>query len=802
VLYHHAFLSILSLIYFQAFVSYYLQYPGLNSTFGVEPVNMKNINIFGAEIFPNSSSQKSDNLNEMVDMIKLNTMEMDVDTFCEMVAFVGGLLSLVCASGLVQHGLLFFILVILYYFLTAISGVFYSFQWDILLLETGFLTALCYAPWLTLRLHSSSSSQNHDHQQHHLLSSSSTTLGTHPIRLLLFKLMFMSGVVKIQSNCPTWSNLTALEYHFATQCLPSPLSWHVHQMHPFILRLGVAITFIIEIPVAFLLVSPIRSWRIVGAYMQILLQILIIVTGNYNFFNVLTILLCLPCFVDDYYYREIEGGNDMGVKHIENDRGETRKSWQQVIQWGKIQKVIKHTACVVFLLWSCHSMIQFDYNNTTSNAKGFWRAINVRLKMTKSDCDDLINQSVPFLPPLAMFFLVVNATHCFFSSFWYDRQQKNRKSNKGNNKTRWISHAKISITILSYLFRFATCLLCMGVLSVPLITLTPELQSNQQPGLDFFIRQWSVGRSYRIFNGYGLFRRMTGVGQYRGAISSSIGWAGLHPSIVARPEIILETVLGDDESDSNHMKDSTVVKVDEWRELNFRWKPGNVHEKPRQVAPHQPRLDWQMWFAALGQYQHNPWLIHLMDKILNECRPVLNLLDEDEWMSSDSGVERPQQIRKIRARLFNYDFTRIDTEWSRSIPGVDILGGDAKADSDNALLKDFFSWPDQYWSRSFQREYVPILERGNPSVIRYLSASGYKSGKCIDQWSQRCDVFEAASNVRVLCNMSSWIRDQYISCNVVAFLIIISIAFIRAKTTEHGTLRKGDGNLGDKVKNE
>eukprot|EP00957_Ditylum_brightwellii_P078873 5997480-Ditylum_brightwellii.AAC.1 len=97
VLYHHAFLSILSLIYFQAFVSYYLQYPGLNSTFGVEPVNMKNINIFGAEIFPNSSSQKSDNLNEMVDMIKLNTMEMDVDTFCEMVAFVGGLLSLVCA---------------------------------------------------------------------------------------------------------------------------------------------------------------------------------------------------------------------------------------------------------------------------------------------------------------------------------------------------------------------------------------------------------------------------------------------------------------------------------------------------------------------------------------------------------------------------------------------------------------------------------------------------------------------------------------------------------------------------------
>ena len=33
-------------------------------------------------------------------------------------------------------------------------------------------------------------------------------------------------------------------------------------------------------------------------------------------------------------------------------------------------------------------------------------------------------------------------------------------------------------------------------------------------------------------------------------------------------------------------------------------------------APHQPRLDWQMWFAALGRYEHNPWLIHLIYRLL------------------------------------------------------------------------------------------------------------------------------------------------------------------------------------------
>ena len=36
----------------------------------------------------------------------------------------------------------------------------------------------------------------------------------------------------------------------------------------------------------------------------------------------------------------------------------------------------------------------------------------------------------------------------------------------------------------------------------------------------------------------------------------------------------------------------------------------------RYIVPHQPRLDWQMWFAALGSYQHNPWLLNLVYRLL------------------------------------------------------------------------------------------------------------------------------------------------------------------------------------------
>lgn len=76
------------------------------------------------------------------------------------------------------------------------------------------------------------------------------------------------------------------EYHYATQCIPTPLAWFAHQLHPLVQRFSVAATLVIEIPATALLLSPILSHRRVGAGLQVLLQFLIILTGNYNFFNV------------------------------------------------------------------------------------------------------------------------------------------------------------------------------------------------------------------------------------------------------------------------------------------------------------------------------------------------------------------------------------------------------------------------------------------------------------------------------------------------------------------------------------
>jgi hypothetical protein len=207
-------------------------------------------------------------------------------------------------SGIV-HSSVFFILTLSYWVITRLGGVFYSFQWESLLLEVGATTTLCYAPTLTMRLpfHSSSTS-----------AYSSSDIGVWPLRFLLFKLMFMSGVVKLQADCPTWNQLTALEYHYASQPLPGPFAWHAHQLHPFFHRLSVAATLIIEIPMSFLLIAPSSTIRQFGAAWQIALQILILLTGNYNFFNLLTIVLCLPCLeLDKFPWLSMDDSKSISV---------------------------------------------------------------------------------------------------------------------------------------------------------------------------------------------------------------------------------------------------------------------------------------------------------------------------------------------------------------------------------------------------------------------------------------------------------------------------------------------------------
>jgi hypothetical protein len=114
-----------------------------------------------------------------------------------------------------------------------------------------------------------------------------------------------------------------------------------------------------------------------------------------------------------------------------------------------------------------------------------------------------------------------------------------------------------------------------------------------------------------------------------------------------------------------------------WSDYVFKYKPGALDQAPRFIAPHQPRLDWQMWFAALGSIEQNRWFGSFCMRLLQGSPPVLDLLANNPF------PEKPP--RYIRALVYDYEFT---TRAERARTG-------------------------NWWDRKNERIYLPPVSIGN-----------------------------------------------------------------------------------------
>ena len=114
-----------------------------------------------------------------------------------------------------------------------------------------------------------------------------------------------------------------------------------------------------------------------------------------------------------------------------------------------------------------------------------------------------------------------------------------------------------------------------------------------------------------------------------------------------RPEVVLEG-----------SEDGTT-----WVEYKFKYKVGDIRRRPPWVAPYHPRLDWQMWFAALGEFEREEWLRSFCVRLLEADDQVLRLLERDPFQG-----RKPRQMRAV---LYQYRFADPETRrrdgvwWSR-----------------------------------------------------------------------------------------------------------------------------------------
>jgi hypothetical protein len=251
------FLRGLGLIYLAAFASMAAQILGLIGANGILPLNEELTRI--AQLIPQQKYWLFPTL-----------FWFDASDFA---------LKSVCFAGIATACLLVFNIFtraaliacfLLYLSISTAGQDFTAFQWDVFLLESGFLAIfLTWGSGITVFLY----------------------------RMLIARFMFMGGVVKIASGDPAWTNLTALGYHYQTQPLPSPLGYYAYFLPEWWHKLCVSGVLFIELLVPFFVFMP-RPLRLFAAWSFIALQVSIILTGNYTFFNLLTILLCVFLFED------------------------------------------------------------------------------------------------------------------------------------------------------------------------------------------------------------------------------------------------------------------------------------------------------------------------------------------------------------------------------------------------------------------------------------------------------------------------------------------------------------------------
>jgi lipase maturation factor 1 len=277
-----------------------------------------------------------------------------------------------------------------------------------------------------------------------------------------------------------WNALTALDYHYWTQPLPTIFAWFADKHPEWFKKFSVGFCLFVEIIVPFFIWAP-RRVRLTAAGLLIFLQIAIAITGNYCFFNLLTIALCL-LLIDDASVAAIVRRGSRG-----------------------------------------------EYEPAAASERDYNFAAIVVLVIT----------------------MPLNAWH-IYSAFQPQADLKQP-------------------------IRF--------------------LYEHLQP--------------FYIANGYGLFRVMT----------------------KERPEIQVE---------------GSADGID-WIAYEFRWKPGDVNRAPRWCAPHQPRLDWQMWFAALGGPRQEQWFGNFVVRLLENDPSVTRLLARNPF------PDKPPKY--IRATLFKYQFT-------------------------------------------------------------------------------------------------------------------------------------------------
>ncbi|XP_049740728.1 lipase maturation factor 2 isoform X2 [Elephas maximus indicus] len=386
----------------------------------------------------------------------------------------------------------------------------------------------------------------------------------------------------------------------------------------------------------------------------------LLLPGNYNFFNLLTLVLC-TALLDDKH---------LGVERDRSRRKKMPASWPRALL----------TMLALLLELAVYGLLAYG------TAHYFSLEVDWEQRTIHSRTNFTFHQFSQWLKTVTL-------------------------------PTMWLGGASLAWELLAALWRWtqvrgwlwklwsAVQLSVFGTATVALFTVSLVPYSYMEPGTHGRLwtgahRLFGAVEHLQLANSYGLFRQMTGLG--------------------GRPEVVLEGSY-----DGNH-----------WTEIEFMYKPGNMSRPPPIVAPHQPRLDWQMWFAALGPHTHSPWFTGLVLRLLQGQEPVIRLIQDD--LTRYPFHKQPPTY--IRAQRYKYWFSQ---------PGEQ----------------------GRWWRRQWVEQFFPPVALGDPTLDTLLTQFGLQ-----DRSPPR-----PRSTSSSLPQALHWVRTQLSSVGAPALLwgLLVAIGAIR-----------------------
>jgi hypothetical protein len=134
--------------------------------------------------------------------------------------------------------------------------------------------------------------------------------------------------------------------------------------------------------------------------------------------------------------------------------------------------------------------------------------------------------------------------------------------------------------------------------------------------------------------------------------------------------------------------DETITPKTSWLAYQFKCQPGDPARRPCWMSPYHYRLDWLLWFAAMGSPREYPWAVHLVWQLLGADPGALGLIAKDPLAG--------RTPRHLRVDLYRYAFAH--------------TGGKLR------------------WQRTRLGPWLPPLERDNPELREYLTNEGWLKG--------------------------------------------------------------------------